>query len=114
VYHAVSFSFLFYGVNSSSAVAGETAEVMTWVPDGCTATKLAVLSQQGSSTMVVTLRTGMPGGTMSDTALHCSPASGGSCTATGSVTIAPGSFVDLGIAHADGNAAGVWTVLACS
>ena len=59
------------------------------------------------------VRQGTPGA-MADTGLGCSAASGGSCTATGSVAVGAGNFVDLSISGASGTAAGVWTALACN
>jgi hypothetical protein len=85
--------------------------VLTWVPAGCTATRLTVFSQQ-SNTITVTLRQGLPGA-MSDTTLACSAASGGSCVATGALAVAAGNFVDLGVSGANGTPAGVWTALGC-
>jgi collagen type VII alpha len=111
VYHAVSFSTEFYAVNQPTAAAGETAAVVAWVPRGCSAVRLDVFSQQ-SNTVTVTLRNG-PMGTMADTALSCAAVSGGSCTATGAVTVAAGSFIDLSVAGASGTVAGVWTALEC-
>jgi len=112
VYHEVAFTSTYYSVNSSSASAFETGPVLTWVPVGCTATKLMVFSQQANP-IDVTLRVGTPGHMVS-TALTCSPtASGGSCTATGSIAVAAGSFVDLIVSKASGNPAGVWTALSC-
>lgn len=111
MYHAVSFATNYYSVSSTNASASEGASVLTWVPAACTATKLTVFSQQ-ANTVVVTLRNGVSG-SMADTALACSAASGGSCTVTGSLAVAAGSFVDLSIAGASGTAAGVWTALAC-
>jgi hypothetical protein len=111
MYHAVSFSFFYYSVNNTSSSATEVPAVLTWVPAGCTATRLVVYSQS-SNTINVTLRQGLPGG-MADTALVCSVAAGASCTATGSVAVAAGNFVDLNITGASSTAAGVWTALAC-
>jgi hypothetical protein len=111
MYHLVSFNFSFYSVNNSNSSASEGAAVLTWVPAGCTATRLMVFSQQ-SNTINVTLRQGLPG-SMADTGFACSVASGGSCTATGSVAVAAGSFVDLSVSGASGTGAGVWTALAC-
>ncbi|QHN04617.1 hypothetical protein FTO74_15540 [Granulicella sp. WH15] len=114
MYHAVSFSNLYYSVNSSNSAASESDSVLTWVPDGCTASKLVVFSNQSSSTLQVTLRSGSLGIGMTDTALSCALATGTSCTSTGSVAIPAGSFVDLSVTHASGTAAGVWTALACN
>jgi len=112
MYHAVSFLTNFYSVNNPNAGVLEGASVLTWVPAGCTATSLTVFSEQGN-TITVTLRQGTPGN-MTNTALACSATNGGSCTATGSVPVAAGSFVDLSITGANGTAAGVWTALSCN
>jgi hypothetical protein len=111
MYHAVSFNFFYYSVNNANSSATEGAGVLTWVPAGCTATRLVVYSQS-TNTLNVKLRQGVPGA-MSDTALTCSVAAGSSCTATGSVAVAAGSFVDLNITGAGDTAVGVWTALAC-
>jgi collagen type VII alpha len=111
MYHSVSYSTLYYAVNTPNASLTETASVLTWVPTGCTATKLEVYSQQSGS-IKVTLRSGAAG-SLTDTALVCSPATNGSCSATGSVTIAAGSFIDFRFDSASGTAAGVWTSLQC-
>jgi hypothetical protein len=111
MYHAVSFNFPYYSVNSASSSATEVASVLTWVPAGCTTTRLTVFSQQ-SNTITVTLRQGLPGA-MSDTTLACSVASGGSCVGTGAVAVAAGSFVDLVVSGANGTPSGVWTALGC-
>jgi Collagen triple helix repeat (20 copies) len=111
MYHAVSFSTLYYAVNAPTASATETAEVMAWVPLGCTASRMDVYSQQ-SGPIKVTLRSGTSG-SMADTALACLPATNGSCTATGSVAISAGSFLDLRIDFASGTPAGVWTAVEC-
>jgi hypothetical protein len=60
----------------------------------------------------VTLRAGTPTA-MENTALTCSVATNGSCTATGSVAIPAGSFVDMSFASASGTVAGVWTAVQC-
>ncbi len=111
MYHAVSFNSVYYSVNNAGSELTEVADVLTWVPAGCTATKLVVFSQQSNGISVM-LRQGAPG-SMADTGLGCSAASGGSCTATGSVAVGAGSFVDLSVSGASGTAAGVWTALAC-
>jgi len=116
VFHAVSYAATYYAVNSPNANTNETGTtattaVLAWVPLGCTATQLNVYSQQ-SNTIKVTLRTGAPG-TMVPSALVCSPASNGSCTATGSVVIAAGQFIDYEIDQASETPAGVWTALQC-
>lgn len=112
MYHAVSFSDLFYSVNNTNSAAHEDTLVLTWVPSGCTATSLSVYSQQANAITVV-LRQGAPG-SMVDTSLACTAASGGVCAATGSVAIAAGSFVDLNVSNASGTAAAVWMALVCS
>ena len=111
-YHAVSFNFIYYSVNSSTSSASELAPVLTWVPAGCTATELTVFSQQANP-ITVTLRAGTAG-SLADTALACTAASGASCTATGSVAVAAGSFVDLSVSGSNGTPAGVWTAVACN
>ena len=112
IYHAVSFNSFFYSVNSPTSALMEQGKILTWVPLGCTATTLNVLSQQANP-ITVTLRTGSSG-SLTNTTLACTAAPGMSCTATGSVTISAGSFVDLGISGADGTSASVWTALACN
>jgi hypothetical protein len=109
--HQVSYVALYYSVNSSNQSATEDATVLTWVPNGCTASQLQVFSQQGA-TITVTLRVGMPGA-MADTSLSCQAATGASCTANGSVSVPAGGFVDLSVAHADSSPQGVWTALSC-
>ncbi len=111
MYHAVSFNSVYYSVNNTGSAFTETTDMLTWVPAGCTATKLVVFSQQ-SNAISVMLRQGAPG-SMADTGLGCSATSGGSCTATGSVAVGAGNFVDLSIGGASGTAGGVWTALAC-
>jgi hypothetical protein len=111
MYHAVSFNTTYYSVNSATASASETAAVLTWVPAGCTATKLVVFSQQ-SNTVTVTLRAGLLG-SVANTGLSCAASSGGSCTATGSVAVPASGFVDVSITGASGTSAGVWTAVAC-
>jgi hypothetical protein len=112
MYHPVSFNTLYYAVNSPNASASElTGSVLAWVPAGCTATRLDVYSQQ-SGPITVTLRSGTPG-SLNDTALACSPSTNSSCSATGSVAIAPGQFLDLRIDLASGTTAGVWTSVQC-
>ncbi len=112
LYHAVSFNFSFYSVNSANSAASETDSVLTWVPAGCTATQLSVFSHQ-SNTINVTLRQGTPG-SMADTSLVCSVAPGVGCTVSGSVAVAAGNFVDFSVSGASGSAAGVWMALACN
>lgn len=112
MYHAVSFNFSFYSVNNPNSSASEGAAVLTWVPVACTATTLTVFSEQGNG-ITVTLRQGVAG-SMADTALACVVATGSSCSVTGSVAIAAGSFLDLSVSGANGTAAGVWTAVGCS
>jgi hypothetical protein len=112
LYHAVSFNFSFYSVNSANSAATEADSVLTWVPAGCSATQLSVFSRQ-SNPIVVMLRQGTPGN-MVDTGLSCSVNPGSACTVTGNVAIAAGNFVDFNVAGASGTAAGVWLALACN
>jgi hypothetical protein len=113
LYHAVSFNFSFYSVNSASAAATESDSVLTWVPAGCSATQLSVFSRQ-SVTIKVTLRQGTPGN-MADTALVCAAvAPESACTVSGNVTVAAGNFVDFSVANTSGTPAGVWMTLACN
>ncbi len=111
-YHAVSYNAVYYGVNSGAAAFTETPSVATWVAGACTANRLVVFSQQ-ENPITVTLRVGASPATMADSGLACSVTSGNACTANGGVGIAAGSFVDLRVAGASGNAAGVWTALEC-
>ncbi|HKO17971.1 MAG TPA: DNRLRE domain-containing protein [Acidobacteriaceae bacterium] len=114
MYHSVSFSNVYYSVNNQNSSPTEQAPMaaLTWVPVACTATALNVYSLQ-SNTISVTLRTGAAG-SLADTALTCSAASGASCTSSGNVSIAAGSFVDFSITGASGTPAGVWTALQCN
>ena len=116
IYHSVSFNTTFYSVNLSNANATEpgttsTTGVLAWVPSGCTASQLSVFSQQ-SNTITVTLRVGTPG-SMANSALTVSVSSNSSATATGSVTITAGQFIDYEMSGTSGTAAGVWTALTC-
>ena len=78
-------------MNSPTASTTESGgAVLAWVPQGCTATELDVYSQQ-SGAITVTLRAGAAGA-LASTALSCSPATNGSCTATGAVVIPAGRF----------------------
>lgn len=112
MYHAVSYNSYFYSVSNPNASRTEDDSVLTWVPSGCTATALNVYSRQSNAT-TVTLRTG-PRGSMADTVLSCTAASGASCTATGNVSISSGSFVDFSLSGMNGTAAGVWIGLTCN
>ena len=113
LYHAVSFNFSFYSVNSANSAATEADSVLTWVPAGCSATQLSVFSRETANTLTVTLREGTPG-SMANTSLTCSVAPGASCTVSGNVTVGAGNFVDYSVTGASGTAVGVWTVLACN
>jgi len=113
VYHAVSFNALYYSVNNANSANSEVGGTMlTWVPAGCTATKLTMYSQQANA-ITVTLRQGMPGA-MANTAMACTATSNSSCTATGSLVVGSGSFVDLSINGSNGTVSGVWTALVCN
>ena len=112
IYHAVSYNSTYYSVTNSNSSGTEADSVLTWVPAGCTATQLSVFSRQGNP-VTVTLRQGTAG-TMADTALACTVASGSSCTESGNVTVGPGSFVDLSVKGANGNVSSVWIALACN
>jgi Collagen triple helix repeat (20 copies) len=112
IYHAASFSTLYYAVNTPLSSATETSgSVLAWVPQGCTATELDVYSQQ-SGAITVTLRAGTPAA-MQSTALTCSPVTNGSCAAMGAVVIPAGSFIDFEFDSTTGTTAGVWTSLQC-
>jgi hypothetical protein len=113
LYHAVSFNFSFYSVNSANSAATEADSVLTWVPTGCSATQLSVFSRETANTLTVTLREGTPG-SMANTSLTCSVAPGASCTVSGNVTVGAGDFVDYNVTGASGTAVGVWTALACN
>ena len=128
IYHTVysnSPLYLSYYSVSNSNTASLTNEqgvpaapysVLTWVPNGCTATALNVFSQQaGPITVTLRASTASAPASMADTALVCaSVAKGTSCSAAGSVNISAGSFVDLRIDGADTNPAAVWTSLTCN
>jgi collagen type VII alpha len=112
MYHAVSYSTLYYATNSPNASATEASgAVLAWVPQGCTASRLDVYSQQ-SGAVTVTLRAGPPGSIV-DTVLVCSAATNGSCSATGSVLIAAGDLIDFRFDGASGTIGGIWTALQC-
>jgi len=112
-YHAVSYTSLYYSVNNANSALNESGgSMLTWVPGGCTATKLTMYSMQANA-ITVTLRQGMPG-SMAGTTMTCTATTNSSCTATGSLVVGSGSFVDLAISGANGTAAGVWTALACN
>jgi hypothetical protein len=109
--HQVSYAAVYYSINNPNQSATEDSSVLTWVSNGCTATELQVFSEQGA-TITVTLRTGTPGA-MADSSLSCQATSGAGCTATGSVSVPAGGFVDLSVAHADSVPQGVWTAVSC-
>ncbi len=111
MYHAISFNFNFYSVSNTNMSVNEDASVLTWVPTACTVTSFSVFSQQ-TNTITATLRHGVPGAMT--TALVCAPAPGSSCTATGSVPITAGSFLDVGVTGASGTPLGVWTAVSCN
>lgn len=111
VYHSVSLLTLYYSVNASTSSLTEDQSVLTWVPGGCTATTLTVYSRQ-SNPVTVTLRQGTPG-SMSNTGLSCSVAPGTTCTATGSVVVPAGSFLDFNLTGESALTAGIWTALSC-
>jgi hypothetical protein len=119
VYHSVTnaSNYPFFSVNNSNGSTTEyaTSAALTWVPNGCVATKLYVFSEQ-SSTITVTLRIGTPGsGTMSSSLdITCTVSTGSSCTATGNDTVPVNGFVDYIISGASNNPSGVWTALTCN
>ena len=112
VYHAVSDSFLYYAVTGGTSSAVDTPAVLTWVPNGCTATSLRVYSEQGN-TITVRLREGTST-VLGDTALSCSVTANVPCSASGSVVIAAGSFIDLSVLGSNGTPSPVWTALTCN
>ncbi len=112
VLHSVTFGTVYYPVNAAAGASGETTAILTWVPGGCTATKLSVYSLQGNP-ITVSLRSGTPGA-MSATGLSCTASNATSCTAQGSVTVSAGTFMDLSITGSNGTASPVWTAVACN
>jgi hypothetical protein len=112
VYHSVSFTVPYQSVNNANGAGSETDSVLTWVPEGCTATTLNVLSHL-TNTVTVTLRQGTPG-SMTNTTLSCSVAPGATCTVSGIVPVAAGDFVDYSVTGSSGTALGLWTALACN
>jgi hypothetical protein len=133
VYHSVyagsPLYLAYYSVSNSTATSSDSATptmpfspyaslsapyaVLTWVPAGCTTSALNVYSHQ-SATITVTLRVGTTPSSLSNTSLSCSASTNGSCTATESVTVGAGEFVDLSITGASTTPAGVWTALTCN
>jgi len=112
VQHSVVFGTVYFPVNAATGASNETTAILTWVPGGCTATKLSVYSLQGNP-ITVTLRSGLPGA-MTSTGFSCVVSNATSCTQQGSVTVTAGSFVDFSITGSNGTAAPVWTALACN
>ena len=112
MYHSVSYAATYYSVNNTNQSATEAVSVLTWLPTGCTATQLTVFSQQ-AATITVTMRVGTPG-SMVNSALTCQVSQSQSCTATGSVTLSAGSFIDLSITQSNSNPSGVWSIVACN
>jgi hypothetical protein len=128
LYYPLQSSFVISSINATTPYAitlipgtssNTTApySALTWVPIGCTATKLSVYSLQ-SVAITVTLQTGTTS-TMTDSALQCSASTGSSCSVSGSVNIPANSFVDYHITNTSTGsnpsptAAGVWTSLVC-
>lgn len=122
VYSGSPLYLAYYSVGNSTSTSSELGaltapySVLTWIPNGCTATALNVYSQQNGP-ITVTLRASTPSSptSMADTALVCSSvAKNTSCSAAGNVVIPAGSFVDFKIDGADVNPAAVWTALSCN
>jgi collagen type VII alpha len=110
MYHTVSYATTYYSINSPTASATESASVMTWIPNACTLTGLTAYSQQ-SNMITVSVRVVIP--TPAAAVMSCSVATNSSCSATGSVAIAAGSFLDLEIDNPSGTPTGVWTSVTC-
>ena len=110
--HMVSFNAKFYSVNGPNSSINEADTTLTWVPGTCTATRLTAFSGQANP-IAITLRAGASPTSMSDSTLTCTASPNASCTGTSSIPIAAGSFVDLSITGANGNASPVWTALEC-
>ena len=110
--HDVSYAASFYSLSNPNQSLQEASSVLTWVPAGCTATQLNVFSLQGG-TITATVRVGIPRA-MVDSALSCQVTAGNSCSATGSVVIPIGGFIDFSVSHSDSTPASVWTALKCS
>lgn len=118
IYHSVNYTQTYFSVNTPNGSATETStpgpSVLAWIPQGCTATRLDVESQQ-SGAITVTLRMGSSSANLADTALTCSTSSGGgTCSGLSSVSIPAGDFVDYKISGSSSTAAGVWTALTCN
>jgi hypothetical protein len=112
MYHPVNYNNAFYALNSPNAATADSDSVLAWIPKGCTATELDVQSHQ-TGAITVALRLGTSSTSMADTTLACTP-SNGACTAADSISIPPGSFVDLHITGSSSTLAGVWTSLTCN
>ncbi len=111
IYHAVSFNFPYYAVNTATSSATESGAVLAWMPQSCTASRLDVYSQQ-TGTIRVTLRVGTAT-LLNSTSLTCTTATNGSCVATGAIAVSAGQFLDLYVQNASGTVAPVWTALEC-
>lgn len=111
IYHAVNYNSLYYAVNSGAGSATETAAVLAWTAQACTASRLDVYSQQSSS-IKVTLRVGTSA-TLSSTALSCTASPNASCSSTGAVSVTAGQFMDLYVQFSSANTAGVWMAVEC-
>ncbi len=115
VWHHVSYLNNFFSVNNANADPSETSnEVLSWIPNACTASSLAVYSQQPNP-ITVTLRQGATPTALAPTSLACTFLLGATtCSTTGSVAIPAGSFVDLSISNASSSDSSVWTVIGCN
>ena len=111
IYHAVNYNSLYYAINSSAGSATETAPVLAWTAQACTASRLDVYSQQ-SAPIKVTLRVGTASA-LTSTVLACTAASNASCSITGSVAVLAGQFMDLYVQFASSATAGVWMAVEC-
>jgi hypothetical protein len=122
IYHvepagAPGISVGYYSVNNTNSSSAETADVLTWVPNGCTVTGLNVYSQLSAQT-TLTLRSLAAPLSSATTLLTCTLAAGPSattCSVPNGTQISAGSFVDYGIVAQSGptNPA-IWTALACN
>ncbi len=112
IYHAVSYAYSYYAINTTNSSASEATSVLAWMPRACTLARLDVFSQQFGS-IRVTVRVGTPGN-MADTALSCIPSSStGSCSVTAATSVVAGQFLDLRVDYSSGTPAGVWTAVEC-
>lgn len=113
-YHSVSNQFLYYSVaNANMSGATDGPAVLTWIPNGCTASTLMVYSEQGNQ-VTLRLRNGSSPSTLADTTLACTVTAGQPCTARGSVAIGAGTFIDFSVLGSDGTPSPVWTALTCN